>query len=131
MKYSLTFPSSLPSGKNINYVALPNNILTLRIVWTADHLILTIELLIVLIISAGIKISQRLNLFKSTSMEESFGRRNYLIYTIEREKNVLVVCKVALRTIILRDNIIRKHWWTINNITYMLQLRYNKSNMVI
>ena len=46
-------------------------------------------------------------------------------------KKMLVVCKVLLRTIILRDNIIRKHWWTINNITYMLQLRYNKRNMVI
>ena len=46
-------------------------------------------------------------------------------------KSLFVVCKVALRTIILRDNIIRKHWWTINNIAYMLQLRYNKSNVVI
>ena len=43
----------------------------------------------------------------------------------------LKVCKVTLRTIILRDNIVRKHWWTIDNITYKLQLRYNKSNMVI
>ena len=49
----------------------------------------------------------------------------------KQKKNLLVVCKVALRTIILRDNIIREHWRTINNITYMLQLRYNKSNMVI
>ena len=46
-------------------------------------------------------------------------------------QNLLVVCKVVLRTIILRDNIIRKHWWTINNIIYMLQLWYNKSDMVI
>ena len=30
-------------------------------------------------------------------------------------KNLLVVCKVCLKTIILRDNAIRKHWWTINN----------------
>ena len=29
------------------------------------------------------------------------------------KKNLLVVCKVGLRTIILRDNFIRKHWWTI------------------
>ena len=49
----------------------------------------------------------------------------------ELEEKLLVVCKVALRTIILRDNNTRKHWWTINNITYMLQLRYNKSNMTI
>ena len=46
------------------------------------------------------------------------------------KKNLLVVGKVVLRTIILRD-IIRKYWWTINNITYMLQLWYNKINMVI
>ena len=31
----------------------------------------------------------------------------------KKKKNLLVVCKVTLRTIILRDNIIRKHWWTI------------------
>ena len=30
-------------------------------------------------------------------------------YPYETRKNLLVVCKVALRTIILRDNIIRKH----------------------
>ena len=35
------------------------------------------------------------------------------ITLIIQKKNLLVVCKVALRTIILRDNIIRKHWWTI------------------
>ena len=62
--------------------------------------------------------------------------RNYFLklcagFLIPKEKILLVVCKVALRTIILRDNIIRTNWWKINNITYMLQLWYNKSNMAI
>ena len=47
------------------------------------------------------------------------------------KKILLVVCIVVLRTRILCDNFIRKHWWTINNINYIFQLRYNKSNMVI
>ena len=31
----------------------------------------------------------------------------------KKEKNLLVVCKVGLKMIILRDNVIRKHWWRI------------------
>ena len=31
----------------------------------------------------------------------------------KKKKNKLVFCKVGLRTIIVRDNVIRKHWWKI------------------
>ena len=37
------------------------------------------------------------------------------------KKNLLHACKVGLRTIILRDNVIRKHWWT---IAYFYELNW-------
>ena len=39
------------------------------------------------------------------------------------KNNLLVVCKACLKTIILRDNVKRKHWYTINNITYRLKCK--------
>ena len=38
-------------------------------------------------------------------------------------KSLLVVCKVGFKTIILHDNVVRKHWWTTNNRTYMLKCK--------
>ena len=38
--------------------------------------------------------------------------QNFKHLGIILNKNLLVVCKVGLKTIILRDNVIRKHWWT-------------------
>ena len=48
---------------------------------------------------------------KGLKMKDKWAEKNNVCPPwVETKKKMLVVCKVVLRTIILRDNIIRKHW---------------------